>query len=120
MKVAIVGSRTYQPLERVRQYVRALPADTIIISGGARGVDQAAEQEARKRGLEVQIFLPDWDAYGKAAGPMRNRRIVDACDLVVAFWDQKSSGTRNTIEQARSQGKTVLIIDAALPEEGAL
>jgi len=48
MKVAIVGTRTYPDLEQVRKYVRDLSPDDIIVSGGAKGVDETAEGEARK------------------------------------------------------------------------
>jgi len=53
MKVAIVGSRHYPNLERVRKYVRKLSPNDTIVSGGAKGVDQTAEDEARKLGMEV-------------------------------------------------------------------
>jgi len=68
MKVAIVGTRTYPDLEKVREFVRTLPKNAIIISGGAKGVDQTAEDEARKQGLEVISVTPEWDKYGRRAG----------------------------------------------------
>ena len=51
MKVAIVGTRTYPDLDQVREYVRKLSPDDIVVSGGAKGVDETAEDEARKQGL---------------------------------------------------------------------
>lgn len=118
MKVAIVGSRNYSTLERVYEYVNGLPDGTIVISGGARGVDRAAEDAARSRGLKVISFRPDWKKYGKSAGFIRNKTIVDAADRVVAFWDLTSKGTRNSIERAKVAGKDVQIfapIQNALP-----
>lgn len=109
MKVAIVGSRDYGNLEAVRAYVRGLPKDTVIVSGGARGVDSVAEQEARRCGLEVLIFPAEWGKYGKSAGYRRNVDIVTAADQVVAFWDGVSRGTKHSIDLARAQGKLLEI-----------
>lgn len=109
MKVAIVGSRDFSELARVDAYVDALPADTVVVSGGARGVDRRAEQRARARGLEVVSLSADWARHGKRAGFLRNREIVATVDRVVAFWDGVSPGTASTIELARRTGKAVEI-----------
>lgn len=103
-RVAIVGSRDFPDLEAVRAYVRALPRGTVIVSGGARGVDRAAAQEGRRLGLEVVELFADWDRLGRRAGIVRNRRVLDFCDRVVAFWDGVSRGTRDVIEEARRRG----------------
>ncbi|MEK0337258.1 MAG: hypothetical protein QQN41_07485 [Nitrosopumilus sp.] len=39
------------------QYVELLPHDTVIVSGGAKGVDQTAEEDAKGIGLEVISIL---------------------------------------------------------------
>ena len=46
MRVAIVGSREYSDIDAIVEYVNSLPADTIVVTGGARGVDQIAEAAA--------------------------------------------------------------------------
>lgn len=107
MRVAIVGSRTFQNLQLVRDYVRDLPNDTIVVSGGARGVDRTAEDEAQKRGLKTAIFLAAWDEFGKVAGLLRNSDIVKNCDRLVAFHRQGSRGTADSIAKARAAGKPV-------------
>ena len=103
MKVAIVGTRTYPDLEQVREYVRQLSPDDIVISGGAKGVDETAEDEARKLGMEVISIPAEWNKYGKRAGLMRNDIIVAMADLVVAFWDGVSRGTKYTIDRAKEK-----------------
>lgn len=110
MKIAIVGSRRYPHLGRVRDYINSLPEDTVIVSGGAVGVDEMAEITAKERGLETIIFRADWKRFGRGAGMVRNHDIVNAADKVVAFWDGKSDGTRNSIELARQAGKPVEIV----------
>jgi hypothetical protein len=111
LKIAIVGSRDFPRLDLVERYIQNLPSDTIIISGGARGVDFAAEQAARERGMRVRIFRADWNKHGKSAGMIRNHDIVNAADKVVAFWDKVSPGTKRTIELAQKAGKGLEVIE---------
>ena len=107
-RVAIVGSRDYPRLEDVARFVALLPDNAVVISGGARGVDTAAEQAARARGLEVVVFPADWNTHGKQAGYLRNKDIVNACDWLAAFHYNASRGTAHSIELARKAGKHVI------------
>lgn len=109
MKVAIVGTRDWPNPEEVVSFVSRLKWDTTVISGGACGVDTIAATAAVKRGLQIKIFTADWDTYGRAAGPIRNKEIVDAADGVIAFWDGVSRGTLSTIEFAKAAGKPVIV-----------
>lgn len=110
MKVAIVGSREFKDIFKVADYVESLPQDTIVISGGARGVDTWAIQAATQRGLKTKVFEADWNTFGKSAGMRRNSDIVANCDKLVAFWDGISKGTKDSIDKAKSAGKPVEII----------
>lgn len=109
MKVAIVGSRDYKPLSEVTDFVNHLPDDTIVVSGGARGVDSTAEKAAKKRGLRTIIFPAEWDKYGKSAGFLRNRSIVTAADMVVVFWNGRSRGTMHAIKLAEEMYKPKIV-----------
>ena len=111
-RIAIVGSRAYSRLDLVEAFVAALPVGTIVVSGGARGVDTVAEIVARDRGLEVIVFQADWDRLGRKAGPIRNAQIVANADRVVAFWDGKSRGTLNTLLQADAAALPVEVFDS--------
>ncbi len=106
MKTAVIGSRNLNYLE-MSQYIP--PDTTLLISGGARGVDSMAEAYARRNGIPVQLFKPDYAQYGKKAPLIRNKEIVSACDRLIAIWDGKSRGTQFTIHCARSAGKEVKI-----------
>ena len=113
-KIAIVGSRDYQHLDRVRTFVESLPPDTVIVSGGARGVDREAEVTAKRCGLKVIVFYPNWKpngVYDNQAGMKRNALIINEADQVVAFWDGKSTGTLNSIKRAKRANKPVQIIN---------
>lgn len=102
MKIAVVGSRdaSLYMLGIVRDYIKSLPRDAIVISGGARGVDKVAEATAESLGIKTLIFEADWDGQGKGAGFIRNREIIAEAEYVVAFWDGKSKGTKHTIDCA--------------------
>jgi len=114
MNIAIVGSRTFTDYEALEvAIVNYLPAEMwplTIISGGAKGADALAEQLAENFNLELKIFPADWDTHGKIAGFLRNQKIIDASDFVIAFWDGKSKGTKDTIDKARKAKKPTLII----------
>lgn len=107
MKIAVIGSRT---VEKIDFAAIGAQAGDVIVSGGARGADTLAATEARRRGLAVIEFLPDYVRFGRGAPLIRNRQIVAACDRLVAFWDGKSRGTAYTIREARKNGKQVQII----------
>jgi hypothetical protein len=106
MKVAIVGSRNLSP--DVESY---LPGETTaIVTGGAKGVDQAAMDMAKRLDLRLIVFRPDYKRYGRGAPIIRNKQIVQESDLVIAFWDGKSRGTKSTIDFAEEAGKKIEII----------
>lgn len=98
MKVAVIGSRSIRDVD----ISRFIPPDTtLIISGGAVGVDTLAERYADKNGIEKLILHPDYELYGKSAPLIRDKLIVDHADLVIAVWDGESRGTEYTISYAK-------------------
>jgi hypothetical protein len=109
MRIGIVGSRGFPDLQAVRRYVATLPPDTVIVTGGAQGVDMVAESEARLRSLSVVVIPAQWDRYGNKAGPLRNTELVRAIDRLVAFWDGESTGTRHAIAVAE-QAKVPVVV----------
>ncbi len=108
MRVAVIGSRTLTVTEE--QLDKMLPAGTSeIISGGAVGIDTAAELYADAHKLSKHIILPDYKFYGKKAPTVRDMRIVQLADIVIAIWDGSSSGTAFSIKYARELGKPVKV-----------
>ena len=106
MKVGIVGSRSLV----VYDLENYLPDECDkIISGGAVGIDKCAADYAAKKGIELEEFLPDYEKYGKAAPIVRNKLIADASDLVIAFWDGCSKGTKMIIEYCNKTGKKCVV-----------
>lgn len=114
MKVAVIGSRNI----RVVDLDAFLPIGTTeIVSGGARGVDACARRYARAHRIKLTEFLPDYDTYGKAAPLRRNDAIVTYADLVLAFWDGASHGTRYVVRRCREEGTPVRIFRLRKPAE---
>lgn len=115
-RMAIVGSRGFTDWFRFQDEVDRIvdifssTGGVELVSGGARGPDKMAERYAKETGLHIRVFPADWDAHGKKAGMLRNKDIVDNSDVVIAFWDNKSKGTENTIKTALKQGKRVFTI----------
>ncbi len=109
-RVAVVGSRLFADLDRVKSFVATLPQGVVLVTGDARGVDRTALTTARARCLRFVEHRADWDRDGRfAAGRIRNQRIVDTCDHLVAFWDGASNGTHDTITRARHDRRPLTI-----------
>lgn len=103
MRLAIVGGRTFNDIHKLNEIMSKLSPPDTIISGGAIGADTVAANYARENNIELVEFLPDWKKYGRAAGMIRNKTIIDSADAVLAFWDGKSKGTKNSIALARKR-----------------
>ena len=113
MKIVIGGCRDYHDYDAFCEFVdrclEELRQDVTVLSGHCSGVDAMAERYAAERGLGVEIYAAEWDKYGRAAGPVRNKKMVEQSDAVIAFWDRVSKGTRSLIRYAEQQGKPLFI-----------
>ena len=109
MKVAVIGSRTFNDYELLRQTLSKLEI-TLVVSGGAKGADSLGEEYANANNIPTKIFLPDWDKYGKSAGMLRNSDIINEAEIIVAFWDGESKWCKDAIAKANKLNKKVLII----------
>lgn len=89
-------------------------AAIVVVSGTARGADLLGERYAKEHGYRVRRFPADWKLYGKQAGFVRNRQMLDFAKerngILVAFWDGFSRGTKNMIEISESVGLDVRVI----------
>lgn len=106
MRVAIIGSRGLM-INNLEKY---LPADTTeIVSGGARGIDTCAKNYALSHNIKLTEFLPEYDKFGRSAPLKRNIRIIQNADMVIAFWDGKSHGTKFVIDKCREMKAKITI-----------
>lgn len=85
------------------------PEEITIVSGGARGADAIGERLAKAYNTNLCIYPAQWDRYGKAAGYLRNSLMAANADVLLAFWDHKSKGTRHMIDLAGNAGLHTII-----------
>jgi predicted Rossmann fold nucleotide-binding protein DprA/Smf involved in DNA uptake len=109
MILAIVGGRDFNNVDLFLETVTKFNPSAII-SGGAAGADTLAEQYAKTHAIPLQVFQADWKKYGRQAGPIRNKLIVESSDEVLAFWDGSSKGTQSTIKLATKANKKVHVV----------
>lgn len=112
MKLIIAGGRDFNDYQKLKEECDKLFKTfsfTEIVSGAAKGADALGVKYAEEIGLPVKVFKPDWKAYGRGAGPQRNRDMADYADFLFAFWDGKSKGTESMIKEARKRNLRVRI-----------
>lgn len=108
MKLLIIGSRTIDDID-ISPYI---PQNvSLIISGGASGVDTLAEKYADKHKISKLIMYPQYNLYKRGAPLKRNEEMIEVADEVLVFWDGKSKGTKYSIDFATKQGKSVNVVN---------
>jgi hypothetical protein len=119
MRVLICGSRTWSkpiPIDVVVGGFAAVygAAKVTVIHGAARGADSMAASAAHRHGLDCEDYPADWATHGKAAGPIRNQRMLDEGrpEVVVAFTDDlaTSKGTADMVRRAQAAGVPVYVM----------
>jgi glycerophosphoryl diester phosphodiesterase len=114
MKVIIAGSRNftnYQKLEKECDQFFQEQKNIEIVSGGHyKGADKLGEQYVKEKELKLKRFPAEWNIYGKAAGPKRNKEMAIYADALIVFWDGKSRGTKNMIQHAKQNGLIVKVV----------
>ena len=109
MRVLVCGGRDWgtklferQALYRALHEVRP----TVIIEGGAAGADARAREWARYYGVANETFPADWRKHGKAAGPIRNRQMLDTLLKVCGPATRICIATDLTLEDESIQMRT--------------
>ena len=110
MKLLVCGGRDFNDRDFLFKSLDQLHAEhhfSLLIHGGAKGADKLAGEWAADRGIEFKIFPADWDQYGRSAGMIRNRQMLNQKpDLVVAF--SGGRGTQNMINISEAAGVNVI------------
>jgi len=108
MKVIIAGGRDYHNYETLLEAITESQFDiTTVVSGGANGVDALGERYAEEMNKTLNVYEADWATHGRAAGPIRNRKMAENAEALIAIWDGQSRGTKNMIETATKKGLRV-------------
>lgn len=116
MKVLVCGDRNWHDRTAIRAWLSLLQDcgyDTVI-EGEARGADTIAREEGERMGMVVEKHPARWSLYGRAAGPIRNKEMLDSGpSIVVAFHPDilTSKGTANMVKQAEAKGIAVILVN---------
>ncbi len=109
MKIAVIGSGTFNNDDRIHQELNALPA-TEILTAGSNPVAVAATWYATVKDLPAVNIEAPIAGVGTKAKKMRDRKLVEACDVLLVFWDGRSSNVSEAIEYAHELRKRVVAV----------
>ena len=113
----IAGSRDVMGNVARRAIERLAPGGvTLVLDGGARGVDLHGAVWARDNSIPVTRYDADWANLGKAAGPIRNQQMVDNADALLLVWDGRSRGSADIRRRAVAAG--LAVYEAVVSREG--
>jgi len=106
MKVLVSGGRDYSNKGKVYDVLDRLHSQRpieVIVHGGSTGADALAHQWAEERGVLTSVYPANWKKHGRAAGPVRNRQMLEEeyPHGVVTF--AGGPGTRNLINEAKKR-----------------
>ena len=96
--------------ESLLAYISIYGVPDNIVSGGAKGTDTLAAQFAAEMDIPLLVFKPDYQKYGRRATLLRNTQIIENADVIFAFWDGQSKGTKDSITKAKKLQKELHII----------
>ena len=114
-RIVVAGSRKYNNYNEAKKYIDFCISNIknehslIFVSGGCSGADMLGEKYAEENGYKIERHPADWKRYGRAAGPKRNKEMVEVSDLVICFWDGESRGTKSMIFFANKLKKPLKI-----------
>lgn len=122
MRVIIAGTRTlWVSPEFIREILHkhGIKKMSEVVCGGANGMDAAGKNFAQKNNIPVEMFevtRDDWNKHGRAAGPMRNKRMANYGDTLLLVWDGKSRGSANMKQEMLNVKKRIIeIIISEIP-----
>lgn len=110
MKLIIAGTRTLNfGADGVEMLIKFHKIEGVeeVVSGGATGIDSNGQDYACFNELKVKVFKPDWETYGRAAGPVRNRQMAQYGDALLLIWDGKSRGSLSMKQEMQALGKPI-------------
>ncbi len=111
-RLLVCGDRKWSDYQKVLDTIERIMPE-VVIHGAATGADEMAGRAADALGIPVEVFPADWQKYGRAAGPIRNKQMLNEGqpDLVLAFHDDigHSRGTKHMVTIAGEANVDVVI-----------
>lgn len=110
MKTIIAGSRSITSPKIVAAAIAECGwTPTEVVCGRAKGVDTLGEHWAIQHRVPIKYFSPDWQQFGKRAGILRNVKMAEYAQALIAIWDGESKGTKHMIDEAESKCLKVFV-----------
>jgi len=112
MKLLVSGSRGWKHKGIIHRLLIQLKPDLVVHGDCKEGADAQADLIAKRLRIPVKAYPACWEILGKKAGIMRNTEmlVMENPDVVLAFWDGKSRGTKHTIDMARELNLKVMVV----------
>lgn len=121
MRILVTGSRNWTDTSKIKEVLNEYNNFDypILIHGNARGADSIADNIAKQFGWAVISESAEWQKYGKAAGHIRNQKMIIAHrpNVVLAFPLGESKGTRGCIKLASDAGIMVRVFEGNILAE---
>lgn len=120
MIVLVTGDRHWKDYNIIHRELSKCPPGTVVFHGKAKGADTLADIAAERLGFKTVPFKPEWNIYGRGAGPIRNQKMLnrllaenDEQKKVLAFHKNlaESKGTKDMVNRAKKAGIEVELID---------
>ena len=115
--ILVTGARDWSNREIIMQTLKRFATcdDVVFIHGNCVGLDQAAAQVAQELQFTIESYPAMWATYGRAAGPVRNKQMVDRLleyqklgrnIVAFAFHNnlQESKGTKQCVSLLQREG----------------
>ena len=115
-RTVIAGSRSVDEYDRIVNAIESAPFEiATVISGGANGVDTLGEQWANENGIPVRQYLPEEfeeraSDRGMPSPLVRNEKMAEVGEALLAIWDGESRGTKHMVSCAEREGIPVHLV----------
>lgn len=121
MRCVIAGSRSILSYDIVCEVIKVSGYEiTVVISGGAPGVDTLGERYAEEHGISIEPYRAKWRTedgfYDRGAGIKRNVEMARVADCAIIVWDGHSPGSKNMIENMKKRNKPYFVYVYTAPE----
>ena len=106
-RILVTGDRNWSNYKAIKDKLSNYPKGTVLLHGAAKGADFLASLIGEELKFVVIPIYAEWETYGRAAGPIRNKKMLALePNIVYAFHDnlEESKGTKHCVTEARKLG----------------
>lgn len=113
MRIIVTGGRDYKDFNKVYYILNSLHPSVIGVGDCPTGVDYFVRSWVVNQELppEIKVYKADWDTHGRAAGPIRNKAMIDGENPWFCLAFPGGRGTENCVKQCKEAGIPVLRVE---------